>query len=810
VKLFVYVNKLKEQTMKINSLAATFTAFVASAQLITADTVLWYRFEEHDAGYVMTSSDRVTNEVDAETLIGTPKSGYSAKWPRYVATPQGCGAIYDPVTGQMHANNTAVNLPGTSQDEANFNINSYRPPRIETPDNVALHLQSFTVEMFVSRIWRYRGANEALVSKQNDGGAKTRCSYMIYRDQPGSNTFQFQVRVSNGEGSYSVSCASSAIANGSSVKGSICTTSNFWDHVAITFDAETRKETAYVNYVKVGEKTFNEGYGMEYADFPLIIGASGASNGSYDNIGFGGNIDEFRISDVALAPSQFLRMCSPVALPETTHFYTFEAPTNFSWNSTWPWRNLAPVAYEGSGKSMALYKRDYPTVGQDSDTTPGATVRSGLLADASAENDVSFHTSTNQPATDATSAYFKAFGRKRFFATDFTFEMAFKMPPQPTSAALSGADDSSFLVFAGLWGIRVFRGANKQLSFYDGYNYDLGRYTDSEWHRLAYVFEKASGEHRIYIDGVQKLAKTRSRNPDTDNDDWYLLSDGNWWGKSWGLNLSAGWIDDVRVTEKALRPHEFLTSVPKEDNGNVLAWYSFENDSLANGVYDDFIGAGALSAGADFSTKTPGGKKEIRDSERNKIRDNFKSLEFAGGKAVWPRNSILERKDMTVEFFARQKSASPGAGLVTLLRSDTGTNSTALAATDAIWSVRVGNDGRTPEVYVNNGTAQTIAFPANAVLGGWRQYAVSFIPDGGDTTVKIFCDNTLVKTGTVTGALQIPSANGGAIPVVGGTSGGADIAFNGNIDEVRISAGEVAIADMLYAPGEAGTIFTVR
>ena len=79
-----------------------------------------------------------------------------------------------------------------------------------------------------------------------------------------------------------------------------------------------------------------------------------------------------------------------------------------------------------------------------------------------------------------------------------------------------------------------------------------------------------------------------------------------------------------------------------------------------------------------------------------------------------------------------------------------------------------------------------------------------------DTTVKIFCDDVLVKTDAITGALQIPSPTGGAIPVIGGTSGGADIAFNGNIDEVRISAGEVAIADMLYAPGEAGTIFTVR
>ncbi len=793
---------------------ASMIAAMAVATEATANTVLWYRFEEHDAGYTMTSSDRVTNEVDGATLVGTPKSGYSAKWPCYVATPQGCGEIYDPVTGQMYANNTAVNLPGTSQNETDFNINSYRPPRIETTDNAALHLQSFTVEMFVARTWRYRGANEALVSKQNDGGAKTRCSYLIYRDQPGKNTFQFQVRVSNGAGSYSVSCASSAIADGTSVKGSICTTSNFWDHVAITFDAESRKETAYVNYVKVGEKTFNEGYGMEYADFPLIIGASGASNGSYDNIGFGGNIDEFRISDVALSPSQFLRMCSPIALPETTHFYTFEASTNFSWNSTWPWRNLAPVANEGSGKSMALYKIDYPTVGQDSDTTPGAMVRSGLPSDASAENTASFHTSTNQPATDATSAYFKAFGRKRFFATDFTFEMAFKMPPQPTSAALSGAGDSSFLVFAGLWGFRVFRGANKQLSFYDGNNYDLGRYTDGEWHRLAFVFEKSSGEHRVYVDGVQKLAKTRSRDPDADNDDWYLLSDGNWWGSSWGLNLSAGWIDDVRVTEKALRPCEFLTALPKE-NTDVLAWYSFENNSLSNGVYDAAIGEGALVSDANgvasFSIKTPGGEHELWNSEKVKIRDNFKSLAFAGGKAVWPRNSLLERQDITVEFFARQTSASPNAGLVTLLGSDSGTNSTTLAASDAIWSVRVGSDGRTPEVLVNNGSAQTVAFPAGSALdGGWRHYAVAFVPNGAGTTVKLFCDETLVKTDTIPGTLAIPSVTGGAIPVVGGTSGGADAAFNGAIDEVRITAGEVAVADFLYCPPPGATVLYVR
>ena len=772
-----------------------------------ANTVLWYRFEEHEPGYVMKSSDRVTNEVNAATLEGQPKSGYSSKWPRYVAFPSSFGAIYDPVTGEMYANSTAVNLPETSPNETGFEINSYRPPRIETPDNVALHLQSFTVEMFVARMGRYRGANEPLVSKQQDGEAKTRCNYLIYRDQPGSNTFQFQVRVSNGAGSYSTSCSSSAISAGTSVKGTIGSKSNFWDHVAVTFDAETRTEIAYVNYVEVGRRQFNEGYGMEYADFPLIIGASGASNGSYDNIGFGGSIDEFRISDTALQPAQFLRICSPVALPETTHLYTFDCATNFSWNSTNPWRNLAPVTNEGD-KKMVAYKISYPTVGKDEEETSGSIARSGLLAGVSAENGASFHTSTNSPATDATSGYLKAFGCSRFFATDFTFEMAFKMPPQPTSTRLPGADDSGFLVFARTWGIRVFRGSTGQLSFYDGNNYNLGRYNDNEWHRLAYVFEKESGEHRVYIDGIQVFAKTRARNAGTD-DDWYLLSEGNLWGKNWGLNLSAGWIDDVRVTEKALRPCEFLTSVPKEE-GNTLAWYSFENESLDNGVYTNVIGAGALGGTAAFYGKTPGKGKELWDSTETKIRDNATALAVNGGKAVWPRNSLLEREDLTVEFFARQTAASANAGIVSAMRSASGTNSTAIAATDAIWSIRVGSDGKTPEVYVNNGTEQTVAFSASSALGAaWRHYAVTFAPNGDDTIVKLYCNHELVVTQTITGKLQLPSATGGAIPMLG-TTGAGSAAFNGTVDEVRISLGEVAVADMLYAPPSGGLVLMYK
>lgn len=771
-----------------------------------ANTVLWYRFEEHEPGYVMKSSDRVTNEVNAVTMAGRPVSNLANYWPSYAATSQGLEGIYDPVTGKVYPNNAAMSLSQTVNSDEGLSLG----PHIETPDCEALHLQSFTIEMFAERNGNYR-ANECLVRKLADIGADTRCNYYLYRAGIGSNYHYARVCVTDETGAFESGhwkASTTSDNEADKLAGQLLTKKGFWDHIALTYDAATRTATLYSNYTMVKSFTFAEGFSQQvYIDKPLQIGGCGQSlNGGVQGTNFGGLIDEVRISDTALQPSQFLRLCSPAALPETTHLYTFDSATNFSWNSTSPWRNLAPVTNEGDKKTIA-YKTSYPTVGMDEEETPGDIVRSGLLADVELENGASFHTSTNSPATDTTSAYLKAFGATRFFETDFTLEMAFKMPPQPSSSLLPGASDSSFLVYASLWGIRVFRGSTGQLSFYDGNNYNLGRYNDNEWHRLAYVFEKASGLHRIYVDGVQKFAKTRSRSPDT-NDDWYLLSEGNKWGSNWGLNVSAGWIDDVRVTEKALRPCEFLTSVPKED-GNTLAWYSFENNSLDNGVYTNAIGAGALSGTAAFAARSPGKVNELWDSAKTKIRDNFTSLDIDGGKAVWPRNSLLEREDLTVEFFARQTAASANAGIISAMRSVSGTNSTAIAAADAIWSIRVGPDGKTPEVYVNNGTEQTVAFPSSAALGAWSHYAVAFVPSGDDTTVKLYYNHALVVTQTITGRLQLPSATGGAIPMLG-TTGAGSAAFNGIIDEVRVSLGEVAIVDMLYAPPNAGLMLVFR
>lgn len=781
--------------INLRALAATSAALIASASMLPADTILWYRFEEHEPGYTMSSTDRVTNEVDAATLLGEPKTKGSA-WPAYAATPQGLGGVYDPVSGKVYPNKTSLRLPNVA--------NNWSGSYISVPDDEALHLQAFTIEMFARRTKKAdeNGPTGTLFSKERRASDHQTVWKIWLAGQP--NWHYFTVRYKKEDGSFGATTGGSSM-----LSGNILTTMTFWDHIAIVVDVPNKSCKVFRNYAELSSYTIPSEAGAASIDYgsenlPLQIGSG-------KNYCFCGEIDEFRISDTALQPSQFLRLCSPVALPETTHLYTFDCATNFSWNAKAPWRNLAPVMKEASSATPS--NLTYPTVGVDENVTPGNAVRPGLLADVSTENGASFHTSTNIPSTDASAAYFKLSGRTRFYATDFTFEMAFKVPPQPTSSTLPGANDNAaWLAFAGIWGIRFIRPSGQLHLYYAGADYNFGRYTDNEWHKLAYVFEKASGEHRFYIDGVQKFARTSARNADSNNY-WYLLGEGNAWGG--GQDLSTGWIDDVRVTEKALRPCEFLTSDPKEE-GNTLAWYSFENGSLANGAYDDVIGAGALAAYAGgtpaFSAKRSGDKAELWDSAENKIRDNTASLAFAGGKAVWPRNSLLEREDLTVEFFARQRAALAGAGLVSLLRSAGGTNSMTLAESDAMWSIRIGNDGRTPEVYVNNGTAQTVAFPASAACADrWRHYAVVFAPSGDDTTVKLFCDHALVKTGTITGMIQLPSPTGGAIPILGATTGSSSgAAFTGFLDEVRISLGEVAVAHMLYAPPPGGTIFFVR
>ena len=686
--------------------------------------------------------------------------------------------------------------------------------------------------MFAERNGAYR-PNECLVRKLCDTGNDTRCNYYIYRVGVGSNSHNAQVLAYNDDLSGFKTTTGSAVADDDKLRGNLLNKKEFWDHIALTYDAATRTATLYRNYAVVKSFTFDEGYSKQkYIDTPLQIGGCGRNVGGTGVCGtnFGGLIDEVRISDVALAPSQFLRLCSPNALPETTTYVDFSAATNLSAFAAFTsdassafigcYANSAPVAANSRREGAKVNGKSGS--GIVSDDLPGGDTRPGLLSDVAVANEKAAHVLTNV-LNNTNSGYVKVPGLGAVADSSATVEFFFKAQqvlPQD-GAANEDAKDAAYLLDLGECNVRVYRKYREVNMRLYGNNYgppecgDSLRIDDGEWHHLAYVYDRDAGSEVFYLDGQRIFGQRKESLKSgshtlglSDGADYVMVLGNNSYSSvNGGYTMTDTVFDEIRVTKKALRPCEFLTALPKEGTP-ALAWYSFEGNSLANGVYDEAIGAGALSGAAGFSTRTPGKTDELLDSEGTRIRGNSTSLKTAGGKAVWPRNSLLERADLTVEFFAKMNAPSANAGLVTALRSASGTNSTDLAASDAMWSVRVGSDGKTPKVYVNG---ETVAFPAASALGGiYRHYAVAFVPENGNTTVKLYFDHALVTTQIITGEIEIPSANGGAIPMVGGVSGGSDASFNGLVDEVRVCSGELTIADMLYSPPDVGFTLIVR
>ena len=95
-----------------------------------------------------------------------------------------------------------------------------------------------------------------------------------------------------------------ALANdGILVSSSTSVTTNEWHHLAVTYNALTRKVNFYVDYKTVHENVLDEGYHLTRGK--KVVGAGDQVYGYLQ--GFDGAIDEWRISRRALAPSEFLK-----------------------------------------------------------------------------------------------------------------------------------------------------------------------------------------------------------------------------------------------------------------------------------------------------------------------------------------------------------------------------------------------------------------------------------------------------------------------------------------------------------------------
>ncbi len=142
------------------------------AMAVQADTVLWYHFDEEPAGTRTTESSRILNAVDREKLPGIPENYWngasgacSDQMPVYAnAFPEGRRWV-DPRTGQKGTLNRSLQIVNPVQS-GEWGDGKQGVVKIE--DEAALHLQTFTIEMFVKDLYLGDPSVRNVENRQSD------------------------------------------------------------------------------------------------------------------------------------------------------------------------------------------------------------------------------------------------------------------------------------------------------------------------------------------------------------------------------------------------------------------------------------------------------------------------------------------------------------------------------------------------------------------------------------------------------------------------------------------------------------------
>lgn len=325
---------------------------------------------------------------------------------------------------------------------------------------------------------------------------------------------------------------------------------------------------------------------------------------------------------------------------------------------------------------------------------------------------------------------------------------------------------------------------------------------DGEWHHVACVYDTSgSKSFTLYLDGSEvgsKTEKTLCSGPHSDGNGFVIGAQ----YVSISVGTAQGFkgsLDAVRITRRVLTTDEFLKSFAL----TRLFDARFDNDtaeSFGTGLPDYLApaGSGMTMPGGTAAPAIVGsrGGKVILDgvSGTNKVEWG-KALKLDGGYVLYPRNRLLERQSLTVEFFAKFSDLKNSANILRFnkgqggidwpvwtlfneLASD-GTNRLAVAA-------RLSSDGGVTPLAQR--TTKLYNLTANPdVFNQWHHWALTIEPNGDKTRFRLYRDYEPVgEVGELTGALHFPAT--GTCLAVGGT-GVTGAYVTGKLDNIRISPG---------------------
>lgn len=336
---------------------------------------------------------------------------------------------------------------------------------------------------------------------------------------------------------------------------------------------------------------------------------------------------------------------------------------------------------------------------------------------------------------------------------------------------------------------------------------------DGMWHHLAFTYENDNRRARLYVDGIMRAERHTHSNLVYNPGELRI-------GHGAGGRAFDGWIDEVSISEGVLTPAEFMTVLATTETVGYWAFEDGAAESYAVTLTNDFYapmlyGVAGNTAGEplrpEFSSEIPFGVANlIYDGEDGELlRVNTGSLLFSnnnssdnkskeGCMVVVPGGVVSESlTNFTAEAFIRIRNQIDFAQIVGKKRKASGGHS---------WSLAVNEKGRlrtrfdVQELPGNDGFNQSLESSGNVDDGEWHHVALTY--DDESCMVHLYVDYVEVGEKVMPYPIKLDS---GDIVI-----GAGDRAFDGWIDEVRISNRVLSTAEFLRARPPAGTIILVR
>ena len=667
--------------------AATLATTAAFPIAASADTVAWWHFDEAAPGAAYESTttivDSCGNAPNGSPLVtgGTGTSEWNNKpevRPRPVLPFLG-QQVYDPVGGTTNANRSALRTLWADKD----NIRAYyggvvRIPGTNpsTPDPTQ-PTDAITVECFVCTT----NINDAVpnvfmpIFGKKRGNSWTAETWALYVG--GKGKLALRIATEAKSDSY-------ILGYNANPYGIYTINDGNWHHVAFSYDKVTGVAKVYIDYKLDQTHQLPAGNALVYDTnsttrnyHAIWFGGYPYSDSSHGRV-LNGCIDEVRISNAVLEPQQFLRLVPTAPQQEdedTVLRLTFDGETATA---------LEPGTVIGGkvGGLQGIYSSASGYAGAthavfDASEKAGTVVAGALDADAAVADASSLRfTSTDSGekgyfvrSPNASSALFPD-GSTPTTNLNFTVECFAKAANdagQVRRTILKIGPTSDFIPAHFVTGDS---GNSHKVEFCCNLNAShdwtsLGKsptnFDDGQWHHLALVSDATNKTIRVYYDYVLVATKSNAYLPVPRNYGLFIGTKERGEGQYFD-----GWIDDVRITKRALGPTEFLTTHPVGSTTQPLLTAMLEQNYdfvCATDSYWTVTGTGAARSGgtAPVFQKISRGALLLDGTNGNISAINEWSARMNRSNIIFPSRPFYEFNAYTVEFWAKFDGYKDGA-----------------------------------------------------------------------------------------------------------------------------------------------------